>query len=273
MSGMILCRTRQAENPFEVKSMGILLHNLEELCFYIYHNIYLVGTDLINSELVDFIRQETKEDKLADRLEYLIEQNAGLAEMVVTILKYVDYYDDGEIEQIREILETLNTQNVMERLKARADSFLANKSYYHAITGYERIIEADRDPSLSGLFYASVYQNIGVAFTRMFLYNKAAVYFEQAYRIGQHEESKKCYLVAKYLAKGNNMIENDDTTEEEYVLKREIETIMDNTRYDDGYRKLQSIEQLKEQNQVSDYYHAIDDMIHTWEKKYLKYTS
>lgn len=273
MSGMILCRSKEAKIPYYISDMGIYIYSLEELCYYIYNNIYIIGNDFISEALITFIREETREAALADRLSDLVQQHAGLAELVVTILKYVDYYNMGEIEEIRGILETLNTQNVYERLKSRADSYLGNKCYHSAIRNYQAIIEGPRDASLTGLFYAKVYHNAGVAYAKLFLYQQAAVYFEDAYKIGQHEESRKCFLAAQRLAKGDDIIERDDASEEEYVLKREIETLMDNARYSDTYRRLQEIEHLKDEGRVSEYYKEIAGVLEVWQQQYLKYTS
>lgn len=38
--------------------------------------------------------------------------------------------------------------------------------------------------------YAKVYHNLGTAYARMFMYDKAVIYYDEAYRTGQHEESK-----------------------------------------------------------------------------------
>jgi tetratricopeptide (TPR) repeat protein len=273
MSGMILCRTREAVNPLILNHMGLKIYTLEELCYYIYNNIYLIGADLIDERLITFIREETGETALSDRLEYLLKEKAGLAEMVVTILKYVDYYNVTEIEEIRDILETLNTQNIYERLKARADGYLKNECYYSAIKNYDKIIQGERDTTLTGLFYAKVYHNMGVCYAKMFLYSRAATYFDMAYRIGQHEESKKCFLAATFFARGNDVIENEDATEQEYVLRREIKTLMDNAQYSDESRKLQAVDHMKEDGQVTDYYKNLDELMLQWKSAYLKYTS
>lgn len=270
---MILCRTKEAQNPFVVEHTGIKIYTLEELCYYIYNNIYLIGKEFISEGLLTFIRVETEEDALADRLEYLVQNQAGLAEMVVTILKYVDYYAIGEIEEIREILKTLNSQNVHERMKSRGDSYLKNQTFYSAIRCYEQIVLSQPDQTLSGLFYAGVHHNMGVAYARMFLFKEAADCFRQAYKIGQHEESHKCFMAAERMMMSENIIEREDATEEEYVLKREIETLVDNARYSDEYRKLSEINELKEKGKVAEYNHAVDDCMLQWRNEYQKYTS
>lgn len=273
MGSLILCRFKTAKRPYRVNGIGIKIYSLEELCYYIYNNVYLLGNDFIDDELLNFIGEEIGEKMLSERLELLLKQHAGLAELMVTILKYVDYYTIEEIENIKGVLETLSTQNILERLKARADSFLESQCYYSAIQNYMKILETPIDTSLPAMFYAKVNHNIGVAYTRVFLCKQAAHFFEEAYKIGWNEESKKCAAAAKRLALGDNVIERDDLSEQEYVLKRELETIMDNARYSDEYRMLSDIERIKEEGQVTEYYEKITEVLNQWKEQYIKYIS
>ena len=159
MSGIILCRTGRALKPLVLEEPGVQIYSLEELCYYIYNNIYILTNAFLDEKLIAFIRTEIKEPLLADKLEQLKCENAGLAEAVVTILKYVDYYDTAEIEQVKDLLAMLDTQNVYERMKMRADRFLEKGCYYSAISNYDKIVNGERDINLSGLFYAKVYQS------------------------------------------------------------------------------------------------------------------
>lgn len=276
MGSLILCRTKEAENPYYISNMDLKIYSLEELCYYIYHNIYLIGIDLADHKLIEFIRYEIKEVELADQLDYLIKEKAGLAEIVVTILKYVDYYNVSEIEEIRETLETLDTQNVLERLKSRADSFLENKCYFSAVKNYSNIIHSKKDTTLPGIFYAKVYHNIGVAYANLYLYKQAIPYFDEAYKIGQHEESLKCRMAAEILADESRIDNSDDFDEESeavYVLKREIETRMDSAVYSPQYKEMEQAFSLKNDGHVSECYKAIDDIMDDWKKQYYKYTT
>ena len=55
MAGFILCRSKYAEKPYYINNMAINIYSMEELCYYIYNNIYLIGTDLIDEGLVNWI--------------------------------------------------------------------------------------------------------------------------------------------------------------------------------------------------------------------------
>lgn len=115
---------RAGIKPLVLEEPGVQIYSLEELCI-LYIQQYLYSDQcILDEKLIAFIRTEIKEPLLADKLEQLKCENAGLAEAVVTILKYVDYYDTAEIEQVKDMLAMLDTQNVYERMKMRADRFL-----------------------------------------------------------------------------------------------------------------------------------------------------
>jgi len=85
MGKMILCRGKQTDKPLVIEGTGMRLYTAEELCYYIYNNIYLIGQDFINGRLIEFLRQTGEED-LSERVRSLYEKKAGLAEILVTIL-------------------------------------------------------------------------------------------------------------------------------------------------------------------------------------------
>lgn len=127
MSTMILCRDKLAVNPLYISCSDVRLYSNEELCYYIYNNIYIITNDFISDELIHFLRYETKDIALADRVEQMKKSDAGLAAILVTILKSVDYYSISQIDKISEILSTLDSQNVYERLRSRLIHILTER--------------------------------------------------------------------------------------------------------------------------------------------------
>lgn len=272
MGKIILCRGQRTDKPYVTPQTDIKLYSAEELCYYIYNNIYLIGQDLIDDNLIEFL-QAVGEGELAARVKKLKESGASLAQILVTILKSIDYYSVAEIEQLKEILNTLGKQSVCERLKARGDGYLNAKFYFAAISCYESIIKDYKGKDLLAADYAKVYHNLGTAYARMFMYEKAIEYYDEAYRLGQHEESKKCSIAASIMAKKDKEPVNVDVQEDEYVVQRELETLMDNARYSDEYRELEDIDRLKGDGNLTQFNQAIDAKLTSWVANLKRYVT
>ena len=272
MGKIILCRGQRTDKPYVTPQTDIKLYSAEELCYYIYNNIYLIGQDLIDDNLIEFL-QAVGESELAARVKKLKESGASLAQILVTILKSIDYYSVAEIEQLKEILNTLGKQSVCERLKARGDGYLNAKFYFAAISCYESIIKDYKGKDLLAADYAKVYHNLGTAYARMFMYEKAVEYYDEAYRLGQHEESKKCSIAASIMAKKDKEPVNVDVQEDEYVVQRELETLMDNARYSDEYRELEDIDRLKGDGNLTQFNQAIDAKLTSWVANLKRYVT
>ena len=267
MAGVILSRSKYSDKPYYISNMSINIYSMEELCYYIYNNIYLIGTDLLEPGLISYIESELGETELASQLEFLMTQNAGLSEIVMTILRYVDYYSVREIQELKDTIDKLDLQNATERLKLRADNFLNNKRYYSAIHNYEIILYGKADRSLPISFYGDVWHNMGVAYGRMFFYKDAEICFNTAYELNNNENSLKAAHVARCMDQKVtvNDMEEDELT---YVTYREIETLMDHVVDEPEYIPVKSAFELKNEGRVSEYYRSVDDILAGWKAEY-----
>ena len=272
MSTMILCRDKLAVNPLYISCSDVRLYSNEELCYYIYNNIYIITNDFISDELIHFLRYETKDMALADRVEQMKKSDAGLAAILVTILKSVDYYSISQIDKISEILSTLDSQNVYERLRSRADTYLDRKRCFKAIDCYKQIIKEYKNDA-PGAFTARIYHNMGVAYAGMFMYDKAAESFKLAYETGQYSESYDAYLAAKYFDERNKELIVEDVSDRELAVRKHIESVMDNARYQEEYRKLEELVKRKEHGDVAYYHKAVKDILSSWKDEYRGYSA
>ena len=267
MAGLILCSGKNSKRPYYIANMSVNIYSMEELCYYIYNNIYLIGTDLFDTGLIDFIGKDLGEKDLAEELEFLISQNAGLSEMVIAVLRHVDYYSEDEIAQLQQSIEKLDTQNAFERLKLRADNFLANKRYASAVKNYEAIVYGRHDDSLNDIFYGSVWHNMGVAYGRMYAFDEAQRCFEKAYQLNGLDESACSMAAARKLA-GNNDADDD---EQFYVASREIETIMDHAPEDVEYEPVANAIKLMNEGKKTEAYSQFDTIVEDWKSDYRNY--
>ena len=270
--GLILCKTKESKTPYVIKNMGQSICSLEELCYYIYNNVYLIGSDLICDELIEYIVKELGEEKLASNLRTLIERRAGLSDMVVCILRYVDYYSVSEIEALKDIIDSMASKNVLERLAARADNLLKNRCYHSALKNYGMVLKSKHDDSLTDIFYANVYHNMGVTYAKLFLYEPAFASFMEAYDLSKNEESRKQALVAATLymeQNGNELMKM--SAEDKFVINHEIETLMNNAVFSEGYEPVKNAFALNESGYVKEYNEALEKIIEGFEEDYMEF--
>ncbi len=269
MSGFILCRSKYADKPYYINNMAINIYSMEELCYYIYNNIYLIGTDLVDEGLIRYIDEELSETELARQLEFLVSQNAGLSELLITILRSVDYYSESEIAELRAVIDKLDTQNVLQRLKSRADTFLGNRRYKSAIHNYELIVHGKKDITLTDSFYGNVWHNMGVAYSRLFSFAEAVDCYKIAYELNDSEESLKACKAACFMANGGYNPDGND--EMMFVISKEIETLMDHAPQEMEYKEIREAFALKEEGKVTEYYSTLDGLINRWKSDYRNY--
>ena len=265
--GLILCKTIEAKKPYEIKNMGHSISSLEEFCYFLYNNIYLISPDIICKDLLDYISDELHEPKLSDSLNNMIERSASLSDMISFILKYVDYYSPEEINKLRGIIDSIKTKSIHERLFARANNLFQNGCIISALNNFELIINDKRDEKLDDEFYGKVYHNMGVAYARLFLFKKAFECFMEGYEYSKSEESKKEALVASYLYESQNgtaLIEPDD--EDRFVINHEMETLMNNAVLAPSYDVVKDV--LKTNDMT-----MIEGLVKSYKDEYLKMTS
>ena len=121
--------------------------------------------------------------------------------------------------------------------------------------------------------YAKVYHNLGTAYARMFMYDKAAESFKLAYETGQYSESYDAYLAAKYFDERNKELIVEDVSDRELAVRKRIEGVMDNARYQEEYRKLEELVKRKEHGDVAYYHKAVKDILSSWKDEYRGYSA
>ena len=187
MSGMILCRSEYSKVPYYIEGADVNVYSIEEISYFLYNDIYLVGADFFCEDLFVFIERSIKEPELAQRLRNLKERHAQLSELVLTVLGYVDFYSD----------------RALERMKARADSYLKNKRYLRALNCYGNIVSGKPREIMpeDRVFWGNVLHNMGNAYAQLFDFEAAGACFEKAYELNENEASEKCRQMAYELAK------------------------------------------------------------------------
>ena len=100
MSGYILCQTKKAKIPYYIENISTNVYSLEELCYYFYHNLYLVDETILNENLCRWLQEELELPKLAAKLRPLFERNYSIEEFLYPVFKEINYLTYEEMKSL-----------------------------------------------------------------------------------------------------------------------------------------------------------------------------
>ena len=61
MGNLILCHDRHAAHPYEITRIHCRIFTIEELCYYLCNNLYLIDYTIMNGQLCDWLDEELEE--------------------------------------------------------------------------------------------------------------------------------------------------------------------------------------------------------------------
>ena len=198
MTNVMLCTGTYAQTPYFWKKPDLQLHSMEEMCFYIVRNRYLIDQDYFDHSLVNWIREECSMGELADRLDDLLYRSGSVVDLCMEILQAVGYNTPEEIEKTRETLTNNTDMDIYEKHLAQADFLVENQKYSQAYAAYEELKQSAPKGDLA--LQAQIHYNEGIMNTRLYDFEEAATCFQSAYEMDHSPRSYLSYLSALRLA-------------------------------------------------------------------------
>ena len=119
MGELILCNQNMAAFPYYVEEAAIGVYSLEELSYYICHNVYLLRSDFMNEDLCNWLDRELKLKDAADALREIVRKGGTLSEFVTCLLSQSGYCDRMQIAQIAQQIAELEHKSEYECSKIR----------------------------------------------------------------------------------------------------------------------------------------------------------
>ena len=273
MSSLILCNTVKAENPFYFELTGTNIYTIEELCYYIYNNIYIITEEIFDDDLVFWLREELEMAELSEKISDMLLHKNSLKDIVVTIFCSADYYIEKEIKALIEIMDSLEGMPILLRRMMKADNFMKYKNFSLAMKEYESILKSPKINELDSKDQGNIIHNLGIVRMNVSSFSAAAECFKDAYAKNDNKESLIHYLCALKLDKRdeeyedallNYNVKNDtiiDIEERFLRLGREAKS-------SPKYIMVDRLINLKHEGRVNEYYEAIDKMIGDWKLDY-----
>ena len=271
-SELYLCLGKLSQTPYFLSGLGVNIYSMDELCYYLHENAYILDNDLFDIRLCDFIRENLEMPELADLIRKMIREDKPLGEIVTTLFLVTGYLDEDEIRHVRQVLVDNASLSFAAKRKVRGDNLLVANKYTRAIEEYQYVISGlskEEEPEL----YSSILHNMGCAYAHMFLLEKASEFFKQAYDTDGDRESLVMYLIALRLSKSKEefnriVVKNgyDDRISLEAV--RRMSTARE-ANIDTPYAKqLLEMLDLHDAGRISDYYKAVDEILEAWKSDY-----
>jgi len=194
MSGYYLCEGKRAKHPYRIEGIEINLYTIEELCFYLRENVYLIDETLINERLCRWLEDELELSSLALRLRGKLKQEDNVVELIKPIFREIGYLSKIEQQHIASQIASALIQPEDQRRKHKADSMVQHGAYGNAIHEYYRILQTRNQKGVGAKFFATVLNNMAAAYARLFLFEEAADCLWQSYGMVRSGEVWRRYL-------------------------------------------------------------------------------
>ena len=201
-----VCVGSYAKMPYRIPGLGTDVYSMEELCYCLKENAFLLDLSLMEDGLLDWVEKECGLRDLAKALYPLVHRQGSLSAFVLAILRYVGFFDEAVLEETENLLKQGAGLTGLEKRKSQIDYLVRKKKYRQALQGYEELLrkveEHGSEAPDSGSpgekeFLAKIWHNKGAAFAGLMLYGEAAECFRQAYEWNRIEEYCVDYLSAK----------------------------------------------------------------------------
>ena len=86
MGSLILCHKKRAKHPYEITRIHKRIYTIEELCYYLCNNLYLIDYTIINEQLCRWIRDELELVSLAESLMEMLKNHVSVEQFVLYVL-------------------------------------------------------------------------------------------------------------------------------------------------------------------------------------------
>ena len=272
MSKIYLSIGSLSQTPYYLSGLGVNIYSMDELCFYLVRDSYILDNDLVDTKLCDYIEQQLGLSSIAQTLRELIETNAPMGEMVTTLLEKTGYCDDEEIRKISKILVDNASLSFSAKRKLRGDNLVKAGKYTRAIEEYQYVLSG-LNPNEEPELYSAILHNIASAYAQMFLMDKAVEFYKKAYDVNGNKESLTLYLAAKRMQSKKEDFERlvvrcgyDDRTVIDAQLR--LQRAENEELVSEYVSDVQRIIELKGEGKVSEASRESEKVLEKWKQDY-----
>lgn len=259
-----ICVGKYAAVPYCVPGLELSVHCIEELCYCIRENAFLIDASLMNDDLVNWIDKDCGLTELAKELYPMVHKKGSLSSFVTIILEFTGLYDGTVTGEVEQTLKKGAGLSGIEKRKSQIDYLVKKKKYGAAIRGYEELLSQWQETLKeggelpAGKVRSGILHNKGAAFAGLMLYAQAAECFLEAYGIEKDSRMYEDYLAAKRMELAEEAYiafaaENPQGYEAALKLEQKMEELKKNWRLQPEFLRLQERKGFREDGEMQKY--------------------
>lgn len=271
-----ICVGNYAAVPYVISELGVSVYCMEELCYALKENAFLLDATLMSDRLVDWIEGECGLKDLAHELYPMVHKQGKFSAFIIMIMDYAGLYEDSVLREMEEVLRKGAGLSGIEKRKGQIDYLVEKKKYAAALRGYDALLAQWRNmegETPGKRIYAAILHNRGVALTRLMLYEQAA----ESFRLACETEPAKEHYMAHLAAKRMELSEEEyisyaaeltSSYEASLALERELELLESDFVKQPEYKKLLLRREWRQGIDKQKYYDENDSLTQSLKSTY-----
>ncbi len=279
--GASVCVGNYALTPYCVPGIEINVYCMEELCYVLKENAFLLDFSVMEDGLLDWIEKECGLKELAKALHPMVHKQGSLSVFVAAILNFVGLYDKETVTEAEQVLKQGAGLSSVEKKKSQVDYLVKKKKYSVAVKAYDSLIEKWEENVEEGESLpapeclALIWHNRGVAMAGLMIYEKAAECFLKAYELEERRDFYRDYLAAKRMVLTESeyvsfAAENPEGYELTLELEKDMERLTDEWERQPEYLRLYHHRELRAGDGKQMYYEENERLTQTLKDNYRK---
>lgn len=280
MMRVSVCVGDYATTPYCIPGLELNVFSMEELCYCMKENAFLLDFSLMNDGLIDWIERQCGLKNLARELYQLAHKSGSLSAFAVTILTYTGLYEESVIREVEQVLKKGAGLSTVEKRKSQIDYLVRQKKFLPAIRAYDQLLknwgefEKDTEQQPAASTRGAIFHNKGAAYAGLMLYGQAAECFLEAYKLSGSEEDYTEYLAAKRmdLSEGDYVAfaaEHADNYQHVLKLEKRLEQLTQDWELQPEYLMLYNRRELRGTHRQQ-YYEENDSLVQALKSSYRK---
>ncbi len=274
-----VCVGNYAAVSYCIAGLEMRVYCMEELCYCLRENAFLLDLSVMDEGLVKWIDEECGIKELAKELYPMVRRQGALSAFVTMILEYTGLYDRGIILEVEKVLKEGSGLSGIEKRKKQIDYLVRKQQYPAAVHRYDDLLsrwqeESERGMEMPGAkVRAGILHNKGVALAGMMEYKAAAECFREANEIERNAEHYQAYLAAKRMELDESgylsfIADLPDSYEQSLELEKRIERLKDEFRESETGKRLAGLREWRFGKDKQRYYDELEKIVRSLKDDY-----